>query len=104
MKLTLTSRPQHRDNILSQEAAGTMVLLSLHAGKYYSLENTGVRAWELCDGQRSVSEIASILASEFDSPIERIQNDLIELIADLANENLVTFNQCPSHTSFMEQN
>lgn len=75
--------------IIEQEAAGTVVLVHMDNGKYYSLEGIGSRAWELCDGQKTVAEIARALETEFDAPLETIERDLIELLTDLANENLV---------------
>ena len=90
-----TSRPIPRDNILKQEAAGTVVLLALDDGRYYSLEDSGGRAWDLCDGQRSISDIAAMLADEYDAAQAEIERDLIELFRELANEKLVAENPRP---------
>jgi hypothetical protein len=87
--VTLTTRPQRRERIIKQEAEGTAVLLSMDSGDYYSLEEVGVRVWELCNGRRSVLEIAAILGDEYDAAAETIQRDLIELLDDLRDENLV---------------
>jgi hypothetical protein len=87
--VTLTTRPQRSERIIKQEAEGMAVLLSMDSGNYYSLEELGVRVWELCDGRRSVEEIAAILGDEYDAAAETIQRDLIELLVDLINENLV---------------
>ena len=90
--ITLRSRVRHRRRILTQEAAGTIVLLTLDEGSYYALEGAGGRAWELCDGERTVADIAAILGSEYAAPHEDIASDLIALFSDLANENLVREN------------
>ena len=86
--IALTSQLKHQERVLKQEAAGTVVLLTLDGGQYYALEGSGGRAWELCDGHRTVSEIAAILAGEFDASSANIASDLIALFTDLANENL----------------
>ena len=87
------------ERILKQEAAGTIVLLSLDDGQYYSLDNVGARAWDFFDGTQTVSAIAAALSDEFEAPAETIEADLIELITDLSNENLVVENtqahECP---------
>ena len=90
--ITLIARLAHQVRILEQEAAGTVVLLTLDGGQYYALEGTGGRAWELCNGHRTVSEIAAILASEYDATPGNIASDLVALFTDLANENLVREN------------
>lgn len=53
------------------------------------MEEVGARVWELCDGRRSVEEIAAILGDEYEATPEDIQRDLLELLADLMNEKLV---------------
>ena len=86
------TRLQPRDQLLKQEAAGTVVLLTLDEGRYYALEEPGGRAWDLCDGRRTIAEIAVILADEYDAPPAEIESDLLELFIELANENLVVEN------------
>ena len=83
------TRFQRRQNILKQEAAGTVVLLNMDDGRYFALDGVGGRVWDLCDGSRTLSEIAAILAEEYEAPAETIERDLAELINDLTNEELV---------------
>ena len=83
------TRLQRRQNILKQEAAGTVVLLNMDDGRYFALDEVGGRVWDLCDGSRTLSEIAAILAEEYEAPAETIERDLAELINDLTNEDLV---------------
>jgi hypothetical protein len=87
--ITLTSCLKHPERILKQEAAGTVVLLDLDGGRYYALEGAGSRAWDLCNGQRKVSEIGRIMGDEYDVAAENIEQDLLELFTELANESLV---------------
>ena len=83
------TRLQRRQNILKQEAAGTVVLLNMDDGRYFALDEVGGRVWDLCDGSRTLSEIAAILAEEYEAPAETIERDLAELINALTNEELV---------------
>ena len=83
------TRLQRRQNILKQEAAGTVVLLNMDDGRYFALDGVGGRVWDLCDGSRTLSEIAAILAEEYEAPAETIERDLAELMNDLTNEELV---------------
>ena len=84
-----TSRPFKKERILAQEVAGTVVLLTLDSGQYYSLDAAGARAWELCDGRRTIAEITALVAREFDAPLASIEQDLRELFIELKHENLV---------------
>ena len=81
--ITLIARLEHQERVLK---------LTLDGGQYYALEGTGGRAWELCNGHRTVSEIAAILAGEYDASQGNIASDLIALFNDLAHENLAREN------------
>ena len=83
------TRLQRRQNILKQEAAGTVVLLNMDDGRYFALDEVGGRVWDLCDGSRTLSAIAAILAEEYEAPAATIARDLAELINALTNEDLV---------------
>ena len=90
--MSLTACPQRQRQIIKQEAAGTVVLLNLDDGKYFALDEVGGRIWGLCDGSRTVSEIARLLGDEYEAPAETIEQDLTELLSDLAHEKLVAEN------------
>lgn len=93
MKTTsLRARLHRRQHILQQEAAGTVVLLDVEDGRYFALDEVGGRAWDLCDGRRTVSEIAALIGEEYDAPADTIELDLGELMSHLANEDLVVEN------------
>ena len=85
--------PQHRlrrsERVIAQSTAGTTVLLSMDGGKYYSLDEVGSRVWELSDGSRTVAEIVALLGGEYEIQLETLERDVLELLTDLANENLV---------------
>ena len=87
--VSLSSRPQRSESILKQEADGTTVLLSLDQGQYYSLDEVGGRLWELCDGTHTVAEMAALLGAEYDAALPTLERDALELLTDLAHENLV---------------
>jgi hypothetical protein len=88
-QIVSTTKPFRQENLLTQAAGGKIVLCTLDSGNYYCLDEVGSRVWELCDGARSIARIATILAEEFDSSEENILRDIIDLLAELANENLV---------------
>jgi pyrroloquinoline quinone biosynthesis protein D len=44
----------------------------------------------LCDGRRSLAQIAEELAAEYDAPAGQIESDIEEMLRDLADRGLVT--------------
>jgi hypothetical protein len=69
--------------------APTLVLLDPQSGKYYTLEAVGTRVWQLCDGKRTIAEIATIIGQEYEESAEVIETDLVELLEELVDEQLV---------------
>lgn len=52
-------------------------------------DQTAVAVLKLCDGKRSVEEIASALAKEYSAPADVIQADVLELLQGLADKGYV---------------
>ena len=80
---------KRKSQVLAKKASEDMVLLDIDSGEYYALNSVGSRVWELCDGTRSVSEVISAIAIEFEAPLETVRTDVIDLLSELAEEHLV---------------
>lgn len=78
-------------NATYQTVAGEAILIDLNSGSYYSLNETGTWLWEHLDGQRPLDELAAELAAACGIPdqVAMVQDDLIELVSNLAQEKLV---------------
>ena len=87
--MQLDSHPERAARILAHRGDEELVLLDPENGQYFTLDEVGARIWELCDGKRSVSEIAAALDEEFDAPLETIRADLLELLEELSSGGLV---------------
>jgi hypothetical protein len=66
------------------------LVVDVKGGLLYPLNSVGARIWELCDGARSVDEIAGVLAAEFEAPEATIRSDAVEFIERLAGAKLVS--------------
>jgi coenzyme PQQ biosynthesis protein PqqD len=83
--------PRRGEHIVARRGDDAVILLDPDSGHYYTLDDVGGRIWELCDGSRSVDEIADLLAAEYDAPAERIRADVIELLSELREGRLVSY-------------
>ena len=74
-----------------QTVAGEAILVDINSGSYYTLNETGTWVWENLDGQRTIGLLAQELAQLSDIPdqVDRVEQDLIELLGQLAEERLV---------------
>ena len=92
LAVDLASNPHHLSGVLSQRVKPdepTTVLLHPQTGEYYTLDEIGSRVWELCDGARTVAEIAASIAREYDAPASEVERDVLELLNDLEAEQLL---------------
>lgn len=73
-------------------APDEVVLLSVTQGKYYGLNDSASRVWQLLKTPRSLCEISEILIGEFDVDSADCVRDTQQLMKDLLAERLITPN------------
>ena len=69
------------------------VLLHLDTKKYYSLNQTGLRIWQMLSEGRTPADIIEGLQAEFDVTPEKARESVIDLMNELISEKLLT----PTH-------
>ena len=68
-----------KKDILMQEIIGEIMIYDLKINKAYLLNSTSSMIWQLCDGTKSVTEIAGLVSKELDSSVPE---DLVWLALD----------------------
>jgi pyrroloquinoline quinone biosynthesis protein D len=87
--LTGDSRPELPRHIKLRHDPGRGRWIILAPERVFDPDETAVAVLRLCDGQRSVSEIAAALSEEYQAPIEEIRNDITAMLQDLADKGVV---------------
>ena len=90
--LLRTTALTRRQGVLAQQLKadeGSVVLLNPKNGEYYTLEAVACRIWQLCDGVRTIADIAIALSDEYSESPEVIEVDIIDLAKELVDEGLV---------------
>ena len=63
-------KPLARKNeIVVQEVEGETLIYDLKANKAFNLNETSSIVWQLCDGDKTITEIAENLSNKYNSPI-----------------------------------
>jgi hypothetical protein len=88
-RVTLDSVLVRRGRVIAKSSGGSLVLLDIDSGEYFSTNDVGALIWELIDGARSVSAIAEAVAAEFEVELDVVQGDVMELVDELAREALL---------------
>lgn len=76
-------------HVLVRHLDGETVLLNLETEKYFGLDETGTRMWELVTQLPSVEAAYGKLAEEFEVQPELLRNHLAELLAQLVENGLL---------------
>jgi hypothetical protein len=77
------------ENVLFRVFGDEAVLLHLDTEQYYSLNDTGVRIWQLLDEGHSVDETCARMVEEFAVEDAVIRADVLALIEELKAADLI---------------
>lgn len=66
------------------EMDGQAVIVLADSGQMLALNPAATRLWTLCDGRRSLDELAAILQAEYDVDLARARGDTLALFERLA--------------------
>lgn len=80
-------------DVLFHELDGEAVLLNLKTGKYYGLNEIGARLWGLLVKNPSLDTALQTLLEEYEVDDNRLRQDILRLIEDLAAQGLVEVQQ-----------
>ncbi len=69
---------------------GRDVWLILAPERVYDPDDIAVEVLKLCDGKRSVTDIAKHLAEQYQAPKTEIANDIISMLQDLSDKGVIS--------------
>ena len=77
--------------VLCQEVSGETVLLDLKSESYFGLDATGTRIWQLIQDDGNLSAAFNTMLGEFSVEEDQLLKDFSELIQQLSDAKLITF-------------
>jgi Coenzyme PQQ synthesis protein D (PqqD) len=85
----LTMRAIVPAHVLIRHLDGESVLLNLESERYFGLDATGTRMWELVTSQPCIAVALGKLQEEYEVEPEVLQNHLIQLLSGLVENGLL---------------
>ena len=76
-------------NVLSQRYDDSVVLLNLDTDRFFHLNRTGARFWELLSERSNLTEVHEVLSREFDIEGTELAAEMTALITELREQDLV---------------
>lgn len=83
------TKPVMPRHIKLRHDAGRGVWVLLAPERVFTPDPIAVEVLKLCDGNRSVADIAAHLANDFQAPEDTIRTDVIAMLQDLADKGVV---------------
>lgn len=83
------------DDVVSREIEGELIIVPITSGigdledELYTLNETGKAIWQRLDGQRTIADIATEIAAEFDAPLETINRDVLGFSEELVRRKIL---------------
>ena len=75
--------------VISTTVEQDAVLLNTQNNQYYALDEVGARFWTLLKDGHTLAQIHEDLLNEYDVAADILEQDLLELLADLRENGLV---------------
>jgi len=78
--------PRH---VKMRHDAGRGRWIILAPERLFDPDDIAVEVLKLCDGERSVKEIVTAMAKEYNAPEDEIRGDIITMLQDLSDKGVV---------------
>ena len=77
------------DALITGDIDGELVMMSMVAGQYYSLDPIGTRIWNLLESEARVSDLCSALSNEFAVTEAQCEEDVLSFLDELLQHDIV---------------
>lgn len=92
--VTFSNRAVVPAHVLIRHLDGESVLLNLETERYFGLDSTGTRMWELVTNSPTIEAAYGSLAHEFEVEPETLRKHLAELLGQLVENGLLHVRPC----------
>jgi hypothetical protein len=75
--------------VMARQIEDETVILNLATGTYFGLDLVGARIWQLLSEGNSLAVVCDVMCTEFEVSRTQLEQDVLELLAQLNNQGLV---------------
>lgn len=87
--LSPNARISKRQDLLTSEIDGKIVLLGVDSGKYFAFDDISTDIWNRLDSQPFLLDLCKALANDYDADPKTIHMDVCKVLAMLAENHLI---------------
>ncbi|WP_271077309.1 PqqD family protein [Aurantiacibacter sp. MUD61] len=92
MEISNDTEIRKTDNFVETVVDDELVLLHIINGQFYSLKDTGRRAWELLEDNKQFGSLVNAMCGEYEVAEDTCREELGKLFGDLQERTLVEIN------------
>jgi pyrroloquinoline quinone biosynthesis protein D len=82
-------RPCRRADVVLQDVGGEAILIDPHTDEAHVLNGSAARLWQLCDGERTMDELAAEFGAVYDLSAADVIEDVREVVGELVKLKLI---------------
>jgi hypothetical protein len=83
---TILTKREHNP---SQEIDNELVMISIHTGRYYSMNALAKQIWHWLDQPISAAQICQLVLAEYEIDSTKCQQDVLSFLQDLCDQGLI---------------
>jgi hypothetical protein len=84
-------KPKRNSEVIwRKESPQTTLIFNPEDGNISTLNQTGSRIWELCDGEHTIEDVVNIIHEECGEPEHMIEEDAKGFLKELVNRKLLS--------------
>ena len=95
IKIDLSSICVPSEDVVAREIEGDMILVPLVSGigdaddELYSLNGTGKAIWQKLDGKKTLGDVASHLAEDFEGEPAELEADILGFVSEMVRRGMI---------------
>jgi hypothetical protein len=87
--MNLSDVPKQNPDTAARIIDGLAYVIDPETSELHSFNETATRAWELSDGQITVTQIVDVIATEYAADRQQVEREVLELFAGLVEKKLI---------------
>lgn len=78
------------EKLLASEVGDDLVMMSIEDGKYFAMNKTGARIWNLLAAQMTYNDLCKTLSNTFHIPISQCFEEVDPFVEELLREKIIS--------------
>jgi hypothetical protein len=88
-EINLTTKIKRKAKLVAEKMGDDVVMMGMESGRYYKLNPTAARIWEIIEEETTPSEVVENLLSEYDISEEVCKSEVLDILTQFRREKII---------------